>query len=243
MFTRSRKAAHQKEVSSRNYGSASACTSRGWRCALITPDLTAVSAGCSRAPSARRLANMAGWRRNDCKYANLRAPWSRYAPDCQKLAIEMPPVSSLTIRARQSVSSVMPIPGAMAGSHFGGEQRIHAERKKTGGWPRCVLLNNDGAVVERGTRMKDRQQKSREICGVEGDAAFDKSAQADVAFQHDESSHFIPRHGGESQQNFIGRFRPLVAAEEPASAEPGQGAADLGLEQHNNGDGRIGRQR
>ena len=64
--------------------------------------------------------------------------------------------------------------GAMAGAELGGEQRIHGERQEAGGGGDAVLLQNDGAVMQRarwdgralpaGRRRDARRARLRSRC-------------------------------------------------------------------------------
>ena len=78
--------------------------------------------------------------------------------------------------------------GAMTRAQLATELGIDGERQKAGCRGDPVLLDDDGAIVQRRGRLEDADEQV--VCHrrVERDAALDAIAQADVAFEDDDGA-------------------------------------------------------
>lgn len=133
----------------------------------------------------------------------------------------------------------------MAGAELGHQQRIGGQRKEAGSRGDAIALNDDGAIVQGAAGMKDGAEQVARDDGVEIDAAFDEGAESDLAFDYDEGADAGLGEASDGEHDFLAELAAfeLADAEEWAAAETGKGAAEFGLEHHDERDGRVGRER
>ena len=133
--------------------------------------------------------------------------------------------------------------GTMPRAQLAREGGVGGQREEAGGGRDTVLLNDDGAIVQGQAGLEDGNQNIAGDAGFQGHAAFHEGAQADVAFQDDERADFLVGEVLHRHHDFAERFG---GAEAPGQAEPvlasdaRQGAADLGLEEDDDGQADVG---
>ena len=78
--------------------------------------------------------------------------------------------------------------GAVASSELSREKRIHRERKKAGGRGDAIFLHDHSTVVQRRAGAEDGRKQIVGKARIEGDSAFDVSAQADLTLDDDQGA-------------------------------------------------------
>jgi len=82
---------------------------------------------------------------------------------------------------------------AVSSPELSGQQRIHGKRKKASSGSNPIFLHDDGAIMQRGAGTENGSEQVVGKSGIERDAAFDMGAQADFAFDDDQSSGLMLR--------------------------------------------------
>ena len=151
----------------------------------------------------------------------------------------MRPVSSDTITATASFSSVSPIAARCRVPRFLRELRIDRQRQKAGGRRDAIVLHDDGAVVQRRFRLKDAHEQIVGEHRVERKPRLDVVAQADLPLDDDDRARprgrQLRRRDRDLFDRLLGAFLRQEISEERRAAEVRERAADVGLKQHDGG--------
>ena len=124
------------------------------------------------------------------------------------------------------------VPRAEIAAH----QRIDRQRQETRRRRDAIALDDDGAVVQRRSRLEDARQQVVGDHRVERNAAFDVVAQADLPLEDDDRARAargqVRGRDDELLDRFVRVLGAFEVAEERRAAEVRERAPDVGLEQH-----------
>ena len=119
------------------------------------------------------------------------------------------------------------------------EPRVDGQWQKTGGRRDATLLKNDGAVVQRRARPKNRDEQIVGQRSVERNAALDVVPQPDLALERDDRSRSLLRQHRRRHDDLfdrlVGGFLTVEIPEERRPAEMRERAANVGLKDDNRG--------
>src|SRR6478735_7037099 len=122
----------------------------------------------------------------------------------------------------------------MARSELLAQSWIDGQRQKAGRCRYAIFLDDDGTVVKRRRLLENAQQQVVSQYCIERDAALDVTAQADLAFDHDDRANVLRRqHAGRDHQlfdRFLFRLRFREVTEKWRPAEVRERTPNIRLE-------------
>ena len=131
--------------------------------------------------------------------------------------------------------------GAVAEAEVAVEVLALGDGEDAGGGEDAIIAEDEAAVVERGFWLEDGDDELRGELAVDGDAGFREGADIDLALDGDEGAELAV---GEIENHVRDDLDGLAVlgdgAEEVMGAECGEGAAELWLEDDDEGDGEEG---
>lgn len=129
--------------------------------------------------------------------------------------------------------------GAVPGAEVLGQVAAFGEGELDASGGEFALSDDDAHIVEDGAGPKDGVEEFDGEVGVDGGAGIGEAAEADVAFDGDESADAVlGAVGGGACEDFDLVFDGVGSAlEEACFAKANEGAAEFGLEDHDDGEG------